>query len=542
MIGIPQDPEVLAEKLGMGPEAAETIPEAAAVVLGDTLPSPDDPVPESNVQRVSSAASGNAGGSPNGGEAFDLASHPDIRKTIDKDSGDRSADTQRIVGVCFRAGLRLPQIRWAVNQRSDLVERLEERADDDVVRIFLKLADADQQKKAGAGAQSADDTEALDQEVAAEVRKLRVRDEARRRLAAEKEDATKPFDAGLLEDILARPPEPPFRIEGLLPSEAGMLVVAQRKTGKTTLMLNLARSLLTGQRFLSRFEVRPLSGRIAILNFEVSGPQLARWADEVGVPQDRLFLLNLRGCRNPLSHPDDRIRVAALLEEQRVECVIVDPFARAYGGTNQNDSGEVGSWLTDLDRFVRSEVGAVDLILTTHAGWNAERTRGSSALEDWADSVVTMTRGIGKDEDTRYLRAIGRDVHLDEDQLHFDTETRLLSLTGTGSRKDTRKKAKADSLLIPIELYVAEHPGVSSTDLIAGIRRQVDDGKLDLSFQDADVRTAAKLAAEQGLILRNEGGSGKPTKHYPVAPTTADSSVDGSSEPRAQACEEEGVS
>ena len=114
MIGIPQDPQVLAEKLGVDPEAAETIPETAAVVLGDTLPSPDDPVPESNVKRASSAVPGNAGGSPNGEEAFDLASHPDIRKTIDKDSGDRSADTQRIVGACFRAGLRLPQIRWAV--------------------------------------------------------------------------------------------------------------------------------------------------------------------------------------------------------------------------------------------------------------------------------------------------------------------------------------------------------------------------------------------------------------------------------------------
>jgi hypothetical protein len=369
---------------------------------------------------------------------------------------------------------------------------------------------------------------------------LRVREEARRRLAAEKEGPTTPFDAGMLEDILARPPEPPFRIEGLLPSEGGMLVVAQRKTRKTTLMLNLARSLLTGRRFLGRFGVRPLVGRIAILNFEVSGPQLARWAHEVGVPHHRLFLVNLRGSRNPSCHPDDRTRVAALLKEQRVECVIVDPFARAYGGTNQNDSGEVGAWLTDLDRFARSEVGALDLILTTHAGWNAERTRGSSALEDWADSVVTMTRGSGKDEDTRYVRAIGRDVHLDEDQLHFDPQTRLLSLTGTGSRKNTRKKAKADSLLIPVQLYVAEHPGVSMTDLIAGIRQQVADGKLDLSFQDVEVRTAAKLAAEQGLIVRNEGAPGKPTEHYPVKP--ADSNVDGSSEPTAQACEEEGVS
>jgi AAA domain len=235
-----------------------------AAVLGVTLPGPDDPEPQRKAKKASSAGLGNAGGGLNDVEAFDLVVYPDIRKAIDKDSGDRSVDTQRIVGACFRAGLRLPQIRWAVNQRPDLLERLEERADDDVVRIFLKLADAEQQK-AGAGAQGADDTEALDQEVAAEVRKLRVREEARRRLAAEKEDATKPFDAGLLEDILARPPEPPFRVEGLLPSEAGTLVVAQRKTGKTTLTLNLARSLLTGQRFLGRFEVRRVIGSVAFL-------------------------------------------------------------------------------------------------------------------------------------------------------------------------------------------------------------------------------------------------------------------------------------
>jgi hypothetical protein len=38
VIGIPQDPQVLAEKLGMDPEAAATIPEAAAVVLGTLCP------------------------------------------------------------------------------------------------------------------------------------------------------------------------------------------------------------------------------------------------------------------------------------------------------------------------------------------------------------------------------------------------------------------------------------------------------------------------------------------------------------------------
>jgi hypothetical protein len=236
-------------------------------------------------------------------------------------------------------------------------------------------------------------------------------------------------------------------------------------------------------------------------------------------------MVNLRGRRNPLGDRDDRVRLAELLREQQVESLIVDPFGRAYCGANQNDSGEVGAWLTDLDRFARSEAGAMDLILTTHAGWNGERARGSSALEDWADSVVTMTRGDGKDEDTRYVRAIGRDVLVEEDQLDFDPRTRLLTLTGRGSRTKTRKNAKTESLQGAVVDYVTAHPGSSVQDIIDGLRDLANAGNLNVQFQDADVRAAAKSAAEQRLLLRNEGGPGKPTRHYPVSPSTADAGV-----------------
>src|SRR4029077_15507798 len=120
-----------------------------------------------------------------------------------------------------------------------------------------------------------------------------------------------------------------------------------------------------------------------LLNYEVSGPTVARWASDHGVPVDRFVIVNLRGRRNPLAHPEDRAKLAGILRALSVQSVIVDPFGRAYTGASQNDSGEVGSWLISLDRFVRSEVGARDLILTAHAGWNGERTRGASALEDW---------------------------------------------------------------------------------------------------------------------------------------------------------------
>ncbi|MGV0734341.1 AAA family ATPase [Mycolicibacter sinensis] len=355
----------------------------------------------------------------------------------------------------------------------------------------------------------------FEQAVDAEVRKMRVRDEARQRYAREKEPPGASFDMGLLSELLDRPQEPRYRIQDVLPAEGSMLVVAQRKTGKTTLVLNLARSLLTAEPFLGKFGTRPPFGRVAMLNYEVSGRQVCRWAEEVGVPEDGLILVNLRGCRDPLSHDDDRSRLASELRAHGVETLIVDPFGRAYSGSSQNDPGAVGAWLVELDRFARSDVGAREVILTTHAGWNGERTRGSSALEDWADSIITMTMGT---DGSRYLRGIGRDVALDEDLLNFDPETRLLSLTGAGSRKEVQKGSKVEALKGPVCDYVRANPGASVADIRDAVRALSKAGVLDLSFQDQDIRQATKLAEEQGLLRRDEGGPGKPTKHYAVDP------------------------
>ena len=88
-------------------------------------------------------------------------------------------------------------------------------------------------------------------------------------------------------------------------------------------------------------------------------------------------------------------------------------------------------------------------MLTAHAGWNGERTRGSTALEDWADSIVTLTRDHGEDGQgarDRYLRAIGRDVDIDEDRLSYDPDTRTLSLAGAGSRSIARASRRTDVL------------------------------------------------------------------------------------------------
>jgi hypothetical protein len=324
-----------------------------------------------------------------------------------------------------------------------------------------------------------DSERTTDERIAFEVDRLRVQHQARLIFDAELRGEAPPFDADLLDNVLARPAEPPMRVDGFLPSGGRLLVVAQRKTGKTTLDLNLAKSLIDGRDFLGRFATRPVTGTVAILNYEVGAAVLAGWAQQVGIPGGRLLLVNLRGRRNPLDHPEDRARLVELLREHNVEALIVDPFGRAYTGRSQNDAGEVTAWLCDLDRLA-VDAGVTELVLSVHAGWDGERTRGSSALEDWADVVVTLARDPD-DETMRYLRAFGRDVEVDEDRLVFEPDTRTLTLAGAGSRKRSKAERAVETAMPDVLDYVTDNPGCSGRS----IRENVDgrNGVLDQARQ-----------------------------------------------------------
>lgn len=358
---------------------------------------------------------------------------------------------------------------------------------------------AEQLEHARTGGAPADDE--YSPRVAMRLADLRADRAARAIMAAEDRDDA-PLDAGTLAEILARPAEPAARVDGLIGWEASTLLVAQRKVGKTTLVLNLARCLLTGEPLLGTHEARSLQpgARVALLNYEVSAAQLARWAREAGVPADRLYLVNLRGRRNPLSHPADSARLAKLLRARRVETLIVDPFGRAYSGASQNDAGEVYGWLVQLDRFARAEVGALDLVLTTHAGWDGERSRGSTALEDWADSIITLTRDT--DTGDRFIRATGRDVDLDEDRLDYDAETRALTLAGVGGRRVVAaSRRQAD--LTEYCVVIVEQFGPMNGTAVAN-RLKVD----GVPHQRGDHSKALAQAVDAGRLVVAPGARG----------------------------------
>lgn len=363
----------------------------------------------------------------------------------------------------------------------------------------------------------AGDGDLVDRLVQDELRKLKARARARELLDAERRPPAEPYRMGTLAELLTdRTPTPPARVAGLIPWEASSLVTAVRKTGKTTLILNLARVMCTGERFLGSMDVRRVDGLVAWLNYELSDQMAREWADEAGVPADRFLIVNLRGTRNPLSDPEEAGRFGAALRARGVESLIVDTFTRAFTGRSQNDAGEVGPFLADLERFARTEVGARDLILTAHAGWSADHTRGSSALEDWPDSIITLTKD---DAGRRFLRAMGRDVDLEEDALDFDPDTRRLTLTGHGNRQQVADGERYAELVDAVVAVVAEHPGITGYKVAAalkeaGIPQQRGDHSKALALAVADGRLTFEAGPRNSKCYRTTDLP-RPTPTYP---------------------------
>lgn len=70
-----------------------------------------------------------------------LEKYPTVAAALEDTSGDRSADTFRVLAACRRANLTLDEARWVVNSREDLADRLRGRRDDDVLAVWVRLDD-----------------------------------------------------------------------------------------------------------------------------------------------------------------------------------------------------------------------------------------------------------------------------------------------------------------------------------------------------------------------------------------------------------------
>ncbi len=250
-------------------------------------------------------------------------------------------------------------------------------------------------------------------------------------------------------------------IRDVFPQGANISITAQYKAGKTTLVNALAKSLADGTKFLEYFQEPIHPRRIVIFNYEVSENQYRRWMKDVNIKHaDHVTLVHLRGERLPMIVDRVQELVIKMLTDLDCGTWILDPFARAFVGSgDENSNSDVGVFLDTLD-YIKKRANVDNLVIPMHTGraqeHGIERARGATRLDDWADVRWLLS----KTEEGRFFAADGRDVFLEQQQLTFDENTRNLKLGGA-SAKVAKKMAMEDKFV----QTVTAHPGKSTNEL-----------------------------------------------------------------------------
>lgn len=307
-------------------------------------------------------------------------------------------------------------LMWDLNEsveREDYDSALA-RLDDAGKRLRLPLADLSNEM----GVQAA-------------LRKMRQQREAKRRLEAS--DDWEPPVGLTGPEIAALETSFSWRVEGILNVGGDMMLNAAFKSGKSTLMLNLIRCLLSGEPFLGEFKVDPVAS-VWLMDLEMPLATGKLWLGRLGLlAREELRCSFLTGRARSLSVLNDNHRAALADRLRGTEVLIIDPLGPLLAalGLDENDNSDVRTLLNGLDTL-KAEAGISELIVVHHAGHAAtRRARGSSVLSDWPDMSLNL-RNDQPDNPlgARTLSGLGREMFLADTPLKFDAETKLLTTWG----------------------------------------------------------------------------------------------------------------
>lgn len=282
--------------------------------------------------------------------------------------------------------------------------------------------------------------------VRAKLTDLRINDDAKSRLSTLKAGQAPALLGDNLSDFLAEVEEDEqYRVTDLWPAQGRVLLAAQAKSGKTTMVAaNLLPALVDGGLFLGRYEVTQVTRRVVYFNMEVGTRTMRRWLKDANISATgKITVSNLRGKASALSLSSEagRAQFGSWLADNDAEVVILDPLAPVLAslGLDENSNADVATFFAWWSESLMLG-GVVDDLVVHHAGHGGERSRGASRLLDEPDAIWTLTKDAdvaqesddiyGAGSPTRYLSAYGRDVELPPEALSFMSENRQLLLTG----------------------------------------------------------------------------------------------------------------
>lgn len=326
---------------------------------------------------------------------------------------------------------------------------------------------------------------------------LRINREANRRLDNEARPPVNYPPVRDLDDLLAEPDSPtPYRIDRVAPADARVMLAAQYKSGKSTLVGNLIRALADCEPFLGKFPVHVPARRIVLIDNELSDNTVRQWLralriENTGAVAD---VVTLRGNVGAFNLIDDHCRDEWVRRLCDLGCdyLILDCLRPVLDALGLDENHDAGRFLVPFDQLLQ-DAGVSDAALVQHMGHGPERARGDSRLQDWPDAIWRLVRETDEPNSPRYFSAYGRDVNVPESRLAFDPVTRHLSLAG-GSRAD----AKTEAALQWVIQLLAEVGDALSANAIEQAR------PTGLHTQKS-VRLALAAAVERQLVVKESG-------------------------------------
>jgi hypothetical protein len=380
---------------------------------------------------------------------------------------------------------------------------------------------------------SANGLSPIDPEFLDELHRQRIRRIVRQKLDLEEWQAP---PAGRSLDLARKEPPRPVRqmVPGVIPR--GIVILsAQFKAGKTTLAIDLASCLRSGEPWLGQYAVPWLGGTVAYFNLEVDESEFHSWLDKrvprritcscpdehhedcgyepkkcrklgchsmececwadgeclcgddecncecevTDITAHGIVHYPLRGARLNLMDPHTEEWVIGELREHGARVWIIDPLGRML--ENENDNSEFNSWLRVVERIARE--ARLDLVFVLHhTGHNQgdddiPRSRGASAMMGGTDANLAYRHGgaLGgyPPDNKRYLSGFGRGIDLEEITLDFDfASSRLYVAESSNGRAADAEARLADLAVTALELADDERLNRGDLEIAIGGKKE----------------------------------------------------------------------
>jgi predicted ATP-dependent serine protease len=296
---------------------------------------------------------------------------------------------------------------------------------------------------------------------------------------------------------------PEFLVYGLIPQQGITAMSGHPGSGKSWIMLELAKAVATGEPFLD--QMRTKQGNVLIVDEESGVWEMRR----------RMELLSYSGelpiyfyCQESFK-VDDEHDMEALLKivvDQKILLVIFDPFV-AIHSQDENSADGAQKIMESLQKF--NAVGATVLFIHHHkkgGGASGQSLRGSSAFSGRLDSHIT----VEKEEGSHAVQYINLE-HVKSRRGQNVPKFRVTLTQGEGvndpitllyetvSERDSSKKEQAMELILQILL---------GNDLFKADIKEAVMGKVDIGSRNIE-EALSQLVHQKKISFIKEDSKNK---------------------------------